>query len=163
MFFASLKHSQSISDAYASIKSSSPSSASVVSFDYCCILDLFLRRSLEKRPRICMLDSHSVLLNILSVYNASSSHILCDLVWVLFSVSSDIKYPRQAWRFSKNGQLHPRYEEPVPWKAVKHLSLFSHSSVVKTLQGKSRRWFTKFLKYDPPSIDQRTLFEFVSM
>lgn len=66
MFFASLLHSPSTSDAYASIKSSSPSSASVVSFDSCRILDLCLTRSLEKRPRICMLDSHSVLLNILS-------------------------------------------------------------------------------------------------
>ena len=66
MFFASLKHSPSTSDAYASIKSSSPSSESVVSFDSCCFLDLCLRRSLEKRPRICMLDSLSVLSNILS-------------------------------------------------------------------------------------------------
>ena len=66
MFFASLKHSPSTSNAYASIKSSSPSSESVVSFDSCCFLDLYWRRSLEKRPRICMLDSHSVLSNILS-------------------------------------------------------------------------------------------------
>ena len=30
--------------------------------------------------------------------------------------------------------------------------------MVETLQGKSRRWFTKFFKYDRPSIDKRTLF-----
>ena len=67
VFFAALKHSSSTSDAYTSIKSSSSSSASVASFDSCCILDLCLRRNLEKRPRICMLDSHSVLSNILSL------------------------------------------------------------------------------------------------
>ena len=66
VFFAALKHSSSTSDAYTSIKSSSSSSASVASFDSCCILDLCLRRNLEKRPRICMLDSHSVVSNILS-------------------------------------------------------------------------------------------------
>ena len=127
-------------------------------------LDLCLRRSLEKRPRICMLDSHSVLSNILSPSIVQAVRISfaiwfcsCFLSRLIlnFRVNTDV--------FRKMNTCTPPYEEPVPWKAVKHLSLFSHSSVVETLQGKSRRWFTKFFKYDPPSIDQRTLFDFVSM
>ena len=39
---------------------------------------------------------------------------------------------------------------------------------VETLQGKSRylkvvEWFSKFFKYDQPSIDQRALFDFVAV
>ena len=74
-FFASLKHSSSTPDAYASIKSSSLMSASAASFDSCCILDLCLRRNLEKRPRIFMLDSHSVLWKILSPCIVQAVHI----------------------------------------------------------------------------------------
>ena len=66
VFLASLKHPSSILDANASIKSSSSSSASVVSFDSCYILDRRLRHNLEKKPWICRLDNRSVPSNILS-------------------------------------------------------------------------------------------------
>ena len=91
MFFASLKHSSSTSDTYASIKSSSPSFASEASFHSCCILDLFLRRNFEKRLRICMLESHSVQSNILSpsiVQTVRISFATCSG----FSASPDMKF-----------------------------------------------------------------------
>ena len=66
VFQASLKHSSSTSDSGAPIKSSSSSSASVVSSDSCYILDRCLRHNLEKKPWIGMLDNHSVSSNILS-------------------------------------------------------------------------------------------------
>ena len=66
VFLASLKHPSSTLDADVSIKSSSSSSASVVSSDSCYILDRCLRHNLEKKPWICMLDNHSVSSNILS-------------------------------------------------------------------------------------------------
>ena len=66
VFLASLKHRSSTLDADVSIKSSSSSSASVVSSDSCYILDRRLRHNLEKKPWICTLDNHSVPSNILS-------------------------------------------------------------------------------------------------
>ena len=65
-FLASLKHPSSTLDADVSIKSSSSSSASVVSSDSCYILDCRLRHKLEKKPWICRLDNRSVPSNILS-------------------------------------------------------------------------------------------------
>ena len=50
VFLASLKHPSSTLDADVSIKSSSSSSASVVSSDSCYILDRRLRHKLEKKP-----------------------------------------------------------------------------------------------------------------
>ena len=71
--------------------SSSPSFAFEASFHSCCTLDLCLRRNFEKRPRICMLESHSVQSSILSpsiVQTVRISFATCSG----FSASLDIKF-----------------------------------------------------------------------
>ena len=72
-------------------------------------------QNLYVRKPLCSIE-HSF-----SVYSANSSHILCNLLWVFCLARYEISMSSTARRFAKTVHLHLSYEEPIPWKAVKHL------------------------------------------
>ena len=124
VFFASLKHSSS-----TSIRRVRLHQVVVLAVCICGINGFLLYfRSLFKaqfreetqnlyvRKPLCSIE-HSF-----SVYSANSSHILRNFLWVFCLARYQISMSSTARRFAKTVHLHLSYEEPIPWKAVKHLS-----------------------------------------